>query len=130
MIWFLNAFQGTPDKARSRSRPSSLIVIPPTESPAHVQKTGSREGERLDDNVRLPPQPPPITSKPKSECFNIYYVRLTVLLIFINIHACSTHTDTYAYPLVSPFMLSVSYAMVHHIIWMALGLHVMCANCH
>ncbi|XP_025088851.1 arf-GAP with SH3 domain, ANK repeat and PH domain-containing protein 2-like isoform X2 [Pomacea canaliculata] len=57
--------EGTPDKARSRSRPSSLIVIPPTESPAHVQKTGSREGERLDDNVRLPPQPPPITSKPK-----------------------------------------------------------------
>ncbi|XP_070209442.1 arf-GAP with SH3 domain, ANK repeat and PH domain-containing protein 1-like isoform X3 [Littorina saxatilis] len=54
---------GTPDKPRSRSRPSSLIVMPPTDSPAHAQIMGK---DRLhDDNGRLPPPPPPLSNKPK-----------------------------------------------------------------
>ncbi|XP_076456923.1 arf-GAP with SH3 domain, ANK repeat and PH domain-containing protein 2-like [Babylonia areolata] len=56
---------GTPDKPRSRSRPSSLIVMPPTDSPAHAQLMGK---DRLhDDNGRLPPPPPPLSNKPKKQ---------------------------------------------------------------
>ncbi|KAL8610659.1 hypothetical protein ACOMHN_047228 [Nucella lapillus] len=59
---------GTPDKPRSRSRPSSLIVMPPIDSPAHAQMMG--KDRLLDDNGRLPPPPPPLSNKPKIPGFN------------------------------------------------------------
>lgn len=61
---------GTPDKPRSRSRPTSLIVMPPVDSPAHAllmakERDRERSQDHSDDNGRLPPAPPPLTNKPK-----------------------------------------------------------------
>lgn len=64
--------QGTPDKPRVRSRPSSLIVMPPTDSPAHPQHSKDRDKDRADNDNRMPPPPPPVANKPKSETLNVH----------------------------------------------------------